>query len=160
MKNLCPVLCFILFFAMGCTSVKFYSDSELTTPTGFKYYTQKPFLQVERDPATGNIVKATVIYLPDLTEPHYIELRDGAGSSKLSIAVDNGSIKTLSYSSVPKIPESMEAMASLITKSADAAKDLALLKSNVPGAVASTITELYEFVMKPEGTTLKKIELK
>jgi hypothetical protein len=39
---------FILAFT-GCTSVQFYSNPELTQKSGLKYYTVKPFLQVERE---------------------------------------------------------------------------------------------------------------
>lgn len=56
---------FILAFT-GCSPVKFYSNAELTKQSGFKYYTPKPYLQVERDQVTDNIVKATILYLPDL----------------------------------------------------------------------------------------------
>jgi hypothetical protein len=64
MKNTMHVLLVsaIIFVLGGCAPVQFYSNKALTEKSGLKYYTVKPFLHVERDPETGRIVKATVIW--------------------------------------------------------------------------------------------------
>jgi hypothetical protein len=71
MKNtILVVLVSVFIYAFnGCAPVQFYSNKSLTEKTGLKYYTVKPFLHVERDPETNRVVKATVIYLPDLANP-------------------------------------------------------------------------------------------
>jgi hypothetical protein len=71
-----------IFVTTGCAPVQFYSNKALTEKTGLKYYTVKPFLHVERDMETGKILKATVIYLPDLANPQYMVIHDGLNSKK------------------------------------------------------------------------------
>jgi hypothetical protein len=140
--------------------VKFYSNPGLTEESGLKYYTVKPYLQVEKDPVNNSIVKATVIYLPDLANPQYMVIKDGLGSGKVDMKLTDGSINTLGVATDPKIPETIDALAALISKSTTAITDLAALKGIPPAAAASTITELYEIFMGPEGTTVKKVEFK
>jgi hypothetical protein len=144
----------------GCAPVKFYSNPGLTQKSGLKYYTVKPYLQVEKDPLTNSILKATVIYLPDLTNPQYMVIKDGLGSRKVDLKLTDGSINTFGVTTDPKIAETIEAMASLISKSAAGITDLAGLKGISPSAAISTITELYEVFMSPDGTSLKKVELR
>lgn len=149
----------ILAFA-GCAPVKFYSNPGLTQNTGLKYYTVKPYMQVEKELSSGNIVKATVIYLPDLVNPQYLVIKDGLGSRKVDIKLSEGSINTFGVATDPKIAESIEALAALISKSSAAIADLTTLKGIPPTAAPATVTELYEVFMGPEGTTVKKIEFK
>jgi hypothetical protein len=58
----------------GFTSVRLYSDAGLTKKSGLKYYTVKPYLQVERETDNKSIVKATILYLPDLENPEEVNL--------------------------------------------------------------------------------------
>jgi hypothetical protein len=149
----------LLLSAVSCTPFKIYSDPALSKPAGFKYYTVKPFVQVEKDSQTGAIVKATVLYLPDLSNPQYLAVKNGWGSQKIDISLNNGSIEKIGLTSDTKIPESIEALAATVSKSADAIKDLSGLKG-LPQAGSSTITELYEVIMDQEKTTLRKIEIR
>lgn len=151
---------FFLFSLSGCAPVKFYSGSGLTQNTGLKYYTVKPYIQVERELTGGNIVKATVVYLPDLVNPQYIVIKDGLGSRKVDIKLSEGAISTLGVATDPKIAESVDALAALISKSSAAIADLATLKGIPAAAAPATVTELYEVFMGPDGTTMKKIEFK
>ena len=151
---------FIIMVFTGCSSVKFYSNSDLTEKTGLKYYTVKPFLLVEKDPVNGNVTKATVIYLPDLVNPQYIVVKSGIGSNKLDLKLTDGSINTFGLDSDTKIAESLNALASLISKGTGAVADLSALKAPSPTSASSTITELYEIFMSPTGTTFKKVEFK
>jgi hypothetical protein len=144
----------------SCAPVKFYSDSALTKKSGLKYYTAKPFLQTEREVNTGNIVKATVIYLPDLSEPVYLVNKDGLGSRKVDVKITDGTISTLGITSDPKISETIESLAALISKTASSVTDLASLKGLPPAATASTVIELYEFLITYDGTSLRKVEFK
>lgn len=149
----------ILLLSGGCAPVKFYSDPGLSKPSGLKYYSVKPYLLVEREVATGNVTKTNVFYLPDLENPQYILMRDGIGSRKADIKLENGSITDICIASESGIPESIASLAALTDKTAEALKDLSSLKGAYPGAVLSTVTELYEFLMKNNTTTLKKIEI-
>lgn len=148
----------MILSSMSCAPVKIYSDPLLTKSTGFKYYTIKPYIQVEKDSQNGAIVNATVIYLPDLANPHYMEVKGGLGSRKLDLELNNGAIVKFGLTSDTNIPETIEALATTLSKSADAFKDLTL--KGLPQAGASIITEIYEVIMDSEGTRLKKVEFK
>lgn len=150
----------IILAITGCAPVKFYSNPGLTEKSGLKYYTVKPYLQVEKDPVNNSVVKTTVIYLPDLANPQYMVVKDGPGSRKVDLKLTDGSINTLGVTTDPEIAETIEAMAALISKSATAITDLATLKGIPPSAAAATITELYEVFMGIDGTTVKKVEFK
>jgi hypothetical protein len=116
----------------------------------------KPFLHVEREPETERIVKAVVVYLPDLANPQYIVIRDGLGSKKVNLDFTDGTIKSFGYSSVGKIGESVDALAAMIAKSTDALIDL---KGVQPVKAQTNSVELYEIVFGPEKTTLRKVEI-
>jgi hypothetical protein len=150
---------FILAFT-GCTSVKFYSNSELTQKSGLKYYTVKPCLQVERETVNNTIVKATVLYLPDLENPQYIAMKDGLGSKKLDLKLADGVITTFGMETDPKIAESVAALTALISKTATAITDLSTLKGLPAAAAPATVTELYDIIMTNGITSVKKIEVK
>ncbi len=150
----------IILYLTGCTSVKFYSNSELTEPTGIKYYTVKPYLLVEKDPVNNSIVKVTVLYLPDLEKPQYMVIKDGLGSKKADLKLSDGSISTFGLTTDSNFAESIEALTGLISGGASTLADLSALK-NVPHAAApSNLTELYEVLMSDGITTVKKIEIK
>lgn len=144
----------------GCAPVKFYSNNGLTDRTGLRYYTVKPFLHVEKEAETNRIVKATVVYLPDLSHPQYMVMRDGLNSRKVNLKFTaNGTINTFGYASVSKVDSSLEALASLLTKSTDVATELSEIKSAVPVKAQSNTVELYEIVFGSEKTVLRKVEI-
>ena len=150
---------FILAFT-GCTSVQFYSNPELTQKSGLKYYTVKPYLQVERETVNNSIVKAIIVYLPDLENPQYIVMKDGLGSKKLDVKLSEGAISTFGLDTDPQIDESVEALTALVSKTASAINDLSTLKG-IPGAAATpTVTELYDIIMTNGQTSVKRIEVK
>ena len=145
---------------VGCTPVKFYSNSELTKKSGLKYYTVKPYLQVERDPVNNSIIKATILYLPDLENPQYIAMKDGIGSRKLDLKLTDGSINTFGLDTDTKIAETIAALTGLVSKTATAITDLSTLKGVPPPAAPIPITELYDIIMTNGLTSVKKIEVK
>jgi hypothetical protein len=160
-KLIIPTIAGVCFLLLTCCApVKFYSNSELTKKSGFKYYTVKPYLQVERDQSNNSIVKATILYLPDLENPQYIAIKEALSSNKLDLKITDGSINTLSLDTEPKIAETINSLGGLVSKTAEAVTDLTTLKS-VPHAGASlTITELYDIVMSNGLTSFKRIEFK
>ena len=136
------------------------SNAALTQKSGLKYYTVKPYLLVERDPATSNVLKASVVYMPDLENPQYMVVKDGLGSRKVDLKLTEGSINIISLATDPKIAESIEALATLAAKSTAALADLSALKGVYPTAPSSTVTELYEVIMANGTTSVKKIDIK
>ena len=139
--------------------MQFYSNKGLTEKTGLKYYTVKPFLHVERDSETNRIVKAAIIYLPDLANPQYMVIRDGLNSRKVNLKFTNGSIDTFGYTSTGKVSESVDALAALITKSTDALTDLNTLKSLQAVKASSNTVELYEIIFGADKTTLREVSV-
>jgi len=150
---------FIVVLA-GCSPVMIYSDAGLTKKSGLKYYTVKPYLQVERDIVSNNITKAVILYLPDLENPQYIGINKGTGSGKFDLKLTDGTISTIGLATDPETSESVEALAALIAKGSAGIADLAALKG-LPSAVSSSsVTELYDIIMTDGQTTLKKIDIK
>jgi len=162
MKNsLIKIVTGIIFLSFaGCSPVQFYSNAEMTKKSGFKYYTVKPYLQVERDIASNNIVKATILYLPDLENPQYIAFKDGLGSKKFDVKLIDGSVSTLGLDTDPLIAETVTALGNIISKTASAVTDLSTLKGVQPTAASSTATELYDIIMTNGITSVKRIEVK
>jgi hypothetical protein len=150
----------LLLTLVGCAPVKFYSNPGLTQKSGLKYYTSKPFLLVKRDPATGNVLKASVVYMPDLENPQYMVVKDGMGSRKVDLKLTEGSISTISLATDPKIAESIEAFASLAASGTQAITDLAAQRGVYPPAASSSVTELYEVIMSNGITTVRKVDIK
>jgi hypothetical protein len=146
-----------LFVFCGCAPVQIYSNRGLSEKSGLKYYTVKPYLHVERDAETSKIVKATVIYLPDLANPQYMVIRDGLNSKKINLKFKDGCLTDFGYSSTGKISESVDALAALISKSSDALTELNALKSMQAVKTSSNTVELYEIVIGADKTLLRQV---
>jgi hypothetical protein len=146
-----------LLVITGCAPVQFYSNKALTEKTGLKYYSVKPFLHVERDAETNMIVKATVLYLPDLANPQYMIIREGLNSKKVNLKFTNGSIDTFGYTSTGKVGESVDALSAMISKGTDALTELNALKSLQTVKAPSNTVELYEIVFGADKTTLREV---
>ena len=161
MKNtvLALMVSVFIYALTGCAPVQFYSNRSLTEKTGLKYYTTKPFLHVERDPETKRIVKATVIYLPDLANPQYMVMRDGLNSRKISLKFTNGIIDNFGYSSTGKVSESVDALASLITKSTDAFTEMNVIRNQQSVKASSNTVELYEIIFEANRITLREVTI-
>jgi hypothetical protein len=156
---LAAIICASAIVFIACAPVQIYSNKGLTEKSGLKYYTVKPFLHVEREPETNRIVKATIIYLPDLANPQYMVIRDGFNSRKVSLKFTDGSINTFGYTSTSKVGESVDALASALAKSTETITDMTAIK-NLPAAKASVNTvELYEIIFGNEKTTLRKVDI-
>jgi len=153
------LILFVSFLAFtGCASVKFYSDSNLTNETGLRYYTLKPYLLVEFKAEKDNTVKTTVIYLPDLANPQYVRTTPGLGSNELKIDFINGAISSYGLVSESQIPETLEAFAAMLSKSAYAAQTFTV--EGMPKTDFSEIYfRLYEIIHGPDGTKIKEVTL-
>lgn len=141
-----------------CATVRVYSDAGLKNETGLRYYTLKPYLLVEYMAEKDNTVRTSVVYLPDLSSPQYMFIRPGIGSSELKMAFKNSALESYGVSTDSKLPESMEAFAAMLSKSAYAAQAFTAPES--PGtrnAEPGTSFRLFEIVPSATGTVLKEV---
>jgi hypothetical protein len=140
----------------GCASVKFYSDASLSEETGLRYYTLKPYLLVEYMAEKGNSVKTSVIYLPDLSSPQYLEFRTGIGRNDIEMAFTNSALTSYGAVTESMFSETLESVASMLSKSAYTAQAF-----SVPAPAETDIPErcfmLYEIVIGAGGTSLVEI---
>ena len=152
------IICLSLLTLMGCSPVKIYSNPELTKKSGIKVYTVKPFLKLERD-NEGSIVKADVIYLPDLANPQYMAIKNGPGSRKVDLKLTDGCISTFGFSSDTKIDDYINALSALLSKGTYAVTNLDALKVPQGAKTMPNMVELYEIVMKRDTTFLREVIL-
>jgi hypothetical protein len=161
MKNqlIANLTCLLLLFLSGCTPVKFYSNAALTEKTGLKYYSVKPYLLVEKEAETEKMTRSTVNYLPDLANPNYMVVNGGLGSKKAEMKLADGYVSSFGITTESGLGESVSSLADLLAKGSGALADLSTLKAI--GAANSTpvIMEIYEIIITPEGTTVKKVEI-
>ena len=156
-----PPLCLLALLVSftiltNCSSVKFYSDPDLKKETGLRYYTLKPYLLVEYKAEEGNTVKTTVVYLPDLANPQYVRAKTGIGRKELKLTFTNSTLESYGVVSESQFPETLDALASILSKSAYATQ--AFTGKETTGTdVSATYFRLYEIIPSPDGTTLKEI---
>lgn len=151
------LIIFSFVLLASCTPVRFYSDANLTKKTGLKFYPVKPFIQLERETETGRVVKSTLLYLPDLSNPQYMAINSGPGAAKADLKLADGMLATFGFESEEILPKSMEALAALISKTAAAAEDLGGLKGAPALKATPNSVELYEIVFTGEKTTLREV---
>jgi hypothetical protein len=144
-----------LLLVTGCATVKIYSDPELKKETGLRYYTLKPYLLVEYQADKDNVVKTTVVYLPDLTAPQYMFLKPGIGSSDVKMGFSNSALQSYGVVTDSQLPESFEAFAAMLSKSAYATQAFTRQEEGADGPVF----KLYEIIYGQDGTTLKEVSV-
>ena len=144
----------------GCATVKIYSDAGLKNETGLRFYTLKPYLLVEYLAEKDKTVKTSVIYLPDLSDPQFMVLKPGVGSSELKMAFKNSALESYGVATDSQLPESMAAFADILSKSAYAAQTLSSAVSVREGIPFEEETpfRLYEILFTPTGTVLKEVK--
>lgn len=143
------------FTFQACATIKFYSDSGLKNETGLRYYTVKPYLLVEFK-AEKDKIKSTIIYLPDLANPQYIVTKTGIGKTDLKLAFANSAITSYGAVSQSMVSETLESVASMLSKSAYAAKEF--IPKDIPEIIDSDkYFRLFEIISGIDGTTLKEI---
>lgn len=139
----------------GCATIKFYSDPGLKNETGLRYYTVKPYLLVELK-AEKDKIKSTVIYLPDLANPQYVVAKTGMGKTDLKLAFTNSAIVSYGAVSQSMVSETLESVASMLSKSAYAAKEF-IPKDVSEITDSDTYFRLFEIIPGTDGTKLKEI---
>ena len=142
----------------GCATVKVYSDADLKKETGLRFYTLKPYLLVEYNAEKDKTVKTNVVYLPDLSDPQFMVLKSGIGSSELKMSFNNSALESYGVVTDSQLPESMEAFAAILSKSAYATQ--AFTGPEPPGTMnpePETPFRLFEIIPGPDGTSLKEV---
>lgn len=159
MKRSIPLLILTLLACIlsGCASVRFYSKSDLSGKTGLRFYTVKPYLLIELHAEKDNTVKTSVVYLPDLANPQYIVLKNGIGSNELKLAFTNSSLNSYGLISESQIPETINAIAGLVSKSSDAVKQFYQPGNNANQPPSDDSFKLFEIVIGTDGTILKEV---
>jgi hypothetical protein len=150
---------FVLILFPGCSSVKFYSDATLKEETGLKVCQAKPFILADYSAGKEKPAKISLIWLPDESDPQYVILKPGIGSNDLKIDLDNGMLNTLGFSSESQLPETLNSLASLISKSADAAAGFALSSVTASEADENPVFELYEIVVEKDKSILRRVNV-
>lgn len=143
----------------GCASVKIYSKPDLTGETGLKFYTVKPYLLVELNGEKDNLVKTSVVYLPDLANPQYLVLKPGIGSNELKLGFTNSSLSSYGLLSESQISETINAIAGLASKSGYAANAFGQAPVIPKQSSSDANFKLYEIVIGVGGTSLKEVTL-
>jgi len=147
----------------GCATVKIYSDEGLKNETGLRFYTLKPYLLVEYLAEKDKTVKTSVVYLPDLSDPQFMVLKPGVGSSELKMAFKNSALESYGVSVDSQLPESMEAFAAMLSKSAYAAQAFEGAPPYTPSeedglpADPGASFRLFEIIAGPSGSTLQEV---
>jgi hypothetical protein len=149
----------------GCATVKIYSDAGLKNETGLRFYTLKPYLVVEYLAEKDKTVKTSVVYLPDLSDPQFMVLKPGVGSSELKMAFKNSALESYGVATDSQLPESMEAFAAMLSKSAYAAQAFEGAPPYAPPeegelpADPGAAFRLFEIITGPSGSTLREVVL-
>lgn len=142
----------ILVLFSSCATVKFYDDSALKNESGIEFYSAKPYLLVERQPAKDVAIKSTVIYLPDRANPKYAKLKPGFGSSDLKLSLENGMITSYGVITDSKIPETITAITGAVGTAGTTYQAIAdAIKSSKSDDVSNAFNEVLE-----DNTNLKK----
>jgi hypothetical protein len=150
------IITLTLTLLYGCASVRIYSKSDLKNKTGLKFYSVKPYLLVELKSEKDMTVKTTVIYLPDLANPQYLNVKPGAGSNELKLAFSNGILNSYGLTSESNVAETINSLAALIGKSTDAVRQLEAPRAGIE-AIGEVNFELYEIIITAEGTRLRRV---
>lgn len=148
----------ILLILYGCAAVKIYSDNDLKNKTGLKFYSAKPYILEELKSEKDLTIKTSVIYLPDIANPQYLKVKPGIGSNELKLAFTNGMLQSYGLTTDQDVAGTINSLAALVGKIPDT-----LLKSGAlvnPGQQTSAEQNfnLYEIVITPQRTQLKRVE--
>ncbi|MGD0340877.1 MAG: hypothetical protein ABSA76_04105 [Bacteroidales bacterium] len=148
-----PALAILLL--CSCASVKFFSDSGLKNKTGLKIFSARPYIL--SDNSSGKD-KLSVIWLPDIQNPQYLVLRPGIGSNSIKLAFKEGSITSFGITADNNLPETINSLASLLSKSTAAIETLGSAPE-ASGSSPSASFELYEITVENDTTVLRRINI-
>jgi hypothetical protein len=154
------ILLFVIFPAAllfsACASVSFYSDSGLKTKTGIRVYTARPYILCDQSSGKDKI---SVIWLPDLLNPRYLVIKHGFGSNEIKLAIENGSLSSLGITTDTGMPDILNSLASVVSKTASAAEMLGTSPLSSVTETNEVPFELYELSVQNDSVTLRKINI-
>lgn len=140
----------------GCATVKFYDDASLKNETGLRLYSPKPYLLVEYLGTKTVNLKTSILYLPDLSEPQYIRIKPGIGSSALKLELSNGILTSYGLTTDTKMPEALGKITDLLTKSTSSIADV--VKNKTEAEPDQPVFELYEIAVADGQTKLIRVK--
>jgi hypothetical protein len=144
------------FLFSACASVSFYSDSGLKHKTGIRVYTARPYILCDQSSGKD---KVSVIWLPDLLNPRYLAIKQGFGSNELKIAIENGSLSSFGITTDSGIPDMLNSLASVVSKTASAVEMLGVPPLSSVTETAEVPFDLYELSVRNDSVTLRKINI-
>jgi len=157
-KNLLYLIAFLIIFLSGCAASRFYSDPAMKNESGLKFYTVRPYLLVELRSEKDNTIKTSVIYLPDVSNPQYMRMKPGMGSNEIKLAFTNSVLNTYGSVTESQLPGTIESLAALLNKGADAVSQFTGSQSIKTGQDNMDIFRLYEIIIDEKGTRLKEVK--
>jgi hypothetical protein len=108
--------------AQGCAHITFHDATSATKKNvGVEYYKPKLYLLVTQ---AEKGYSASILTLPDLTQPRYALLHPGYGSSNLSLKLNNGILTDVGQQADTQIPQTLTALGGLATSAAGLMKSL------------------------------------
>lgn len=155
------VILLSLFFYLlfnSCAGVKIYSDPELTKSSAIRFHYPKPFLLVEKNANANGGKKASIVYLPDLSEAFYAKTKSGFGQSDLKMVFENGSLASYGIGTDSKLPETIATLSTLLNTGLNQ-----LPKLNIEDKALKTGEldfELYAIIIIDGKLSLRKLEVK
>ena len=150
-------LFFFLLFS-SCAGVKIYSDAGLTKPSAIRFYYPKPFLLVEKNANANGGKKASIVYLPDLSEAFYAKTKLGFGQSDLKMVFENGFLASYGIGIDAKIPETVAALSDALNSGLSQLPKLNL--GDKPLKASELDFELYAILLIEGKLALRKLEIK
>jgi hypothetical protein len=149
-------LFFYLLFS-SCAGVKIYSDAELTKPSAIRFHYSKPFLLVEKNANANGGKKASIVYLPDLSESFYAKTKSGLGQSDLKMVFENGSLSSYGIAVDAKIPETLAALTTTLSTTLSQLPKLP--SQGKPSEATDPDFELYAITMLAGKMVLQRVEI-
>ena len=150
--------------AAGCARLQVYSDEAMTKKTGFKYYLTKPYLLVSLNNPEPGAVATSVVYLPDLSSPYWVDATPGLlSNSALKMEFSNSVMTSFGQdvtSNVTGLLDSYGNLAKALAEARKARAEGAVGTQSIPEADESTpvFFLLYEVVSGASGTSLKLVD--
>jgi|GEM_PF-5913078 hypothetical protein len=150
-------LFFFLLFS-SCAGVKIYSDQELTKASAIRFHYPKPFLLVEKNSNANGGKKASIVFLPDLSEAFYAKTKSGFGQSDLKMVFENGSLASYGIGTDAKIPETITALSAALNSGLKFLPNLNAEEK--PLKAGEPDFELYAILIIDGKLSLRKLEVK
>src|SRR6266481_334661 len=122
----------IATMAQACAHITFHDATTADKRNiGVEYYKPKLYLLVTQ---AEKGYSASILTLPDLTQPRYALLHPGYGSSNLSLKLNNGILTDVGQTVDTKIPETITALSGLATAAAMRAAPSETISTNCRSA--------------------------